>query len=95
MRVGTLMYIGLAVLGLIAAIIGAIAWRMRRAAAKRMIQEFDQGTRCIVCHKTNMQVVGSQARCNDCLHISDLAALQAGVVSDAQIAAATATRNRE
>ena len=75
--------------GLVALIIISLVWVARQGSMKKRLREFDNGTRCIVCHKTNMTIAGGNARCGDCLHVSDLAAMQAAVVTDDQIRDAT------
>lgn len=71
--------------GLIGFVIMTVIWLQRQRGMKNRLAEFDDGRRCIACHATNMTVADGKARCNQCFHTSDLAALRAAVVTDQQI----------
>ncbi len=75
--------------GVVGAVILTIVWLARQGAMKNRLSGFDDGTLCIGCHSRNMSVTDGKARCGSCGHVADLAAMQAAVVTDQQIADAT------
>jgi hypothetical protein len=72
--------------GLIGLIVMSVIWWQRREGMRNRLAEFDNGTRCIACHSTNMAIAEGKARCGNCMHVSDLSALRAAAVSESDIA---------
>ncbi len=79
--------------GLLGLVIMTVVWAVRQRAMKSNLRGFDDGTLCIACHSREMQVVGDQARCNKCFHVSDLSLLRQTQLSDDQIKAITRPRD--
>jgi rRNA maturation endonuclease Nob1 len=57
------------------ALAAAVMTAMKRAAARRQIEEIDGGKRCIACEGTEVSVEGDVVRCAACGHRASLRAL--------------------
>jgi hypothetical protein len=73
----------------IAAIIWYVTWQVRQGRARARLREIDEGRRCIACDGTALDHAGGVVRCQRCGHTASLAALQATVVSESEIANVT------
>jgi hypothetical protein len=71
----------------IAAVILSIIWAVKRANARKLLAEYDAGTRCIGCEGTNVQVANGVVQCMQCGHAQPLATLRAVKLSESEIAA--------
>jgi uncharacterized paraquat-inducible protein A len=82
------------ILLLIVAAITYSMWLWRRTQGRKRLQEIDEGKRCIACSATEIELAGGNARCLRCNHVVSLAAMQAAVVHDHEIANVTRPDDR-
>jgi hypothetical protein len=75
-------------------IVSSVVVYMRRAEAKRRLEELDSGKRCVACDGTDVETFRGNARCRRCGHVTSLAGLRAAQVSDQEIANITKLDDR-
>ncbi len=72
---------------LIATVVGFILWQIRQMRAKRQLAALDAGERCMSCNGNQMQPHGEgKARCMQCGHVTNFAAMAKVEVSNKDVA---------
>jgi hypothetical protein len=66
-------------------IISFVAVQVRKAQARKRLEELDSGKRCMACNGTNVETFRGKVRCNNCGHTVSLAGLQSSHISDKEL----------
>lgn len=69
-----------------------ILWRWQQERAKETLGDVEAGRRCMLCNSSNVTSEGTGKRCQQCGHLTDMAAMQwleRATVTDDEIAAIT------
>lgn len=66
-------------------IISVVVVQVRKAQARKRLEELDSGKRCMACNGTNVETFRGKVRCNTCGHTVSLAGLQSSHVSDKEL----------
>ncbi|MEI8258695.1 MAG: hypothetical protein WCJ30_23730 [Deltaproteobacteria bacterium] len=75
--------------------VGGFVWvRWNRVRARRILEDFDAGTRCIACEKSDVTLRDGVVHCNACGQDARLDQIRRSQISNDDLESVTARRER-